>query len=273
MPAGAAPPPVQIVQGQCFQFAVPAGWRVLEEGPFAVVQCDGANTAVALMVGNCGFPQGYHPLQYANEKLSSGGPAQLGAPRPGRPLPGFQGALDVDYRYVVNGVPCVGVATVSHRQGYGSADFVLTAGAAQEAHWPTFAAWLPGLPTQFAVTNGAAWGARGIAQQNLANSQAFGQQLQEQREWSQQLQQQVTDERWAADERRQHDVGEVLTGESWYTDPHGNPPQRLSDTPAVHWVHPDGRRESSDDPSYDPRTAEDPYWQRMQRRVQPPEGG
>lgn len=268
-PSGPPVPPTQTVQGQCFQFAVPAGWRVLEEGQFAVVQCDHNNTAVALMVGNCGFQQGYHPLQFAQEKLSSGGPAQLGTPRPANPVAGFQGAMAFDYRYVVNGVPCVGVGTVSFRQGYGTVDFVLTAGAAQEAHWPSFAGWLPALPAQFAVTNGAAWGARGIAQQNLANSMAFGQQLQEQRDWSQQLQQQVTDERWRSDERQQHDFGEVITGESWYADPYGNPPRRLSDTPAVHWVRQDGTVLSSNDPSFDPRTAEDSDWQRLQREGPP----
>ena len=261
---------VQMVQGQCFQFALPAGWRVVEEGAFAVVLCDPNNQAISLMVGNCGFPQGQQPLQYAYEKLSFGGAVQLGQPRPAQPLPSFHGALEVDYRYMVNGVPCIGVATVSHRSGYGTVDLVLTAGAAQEAHWPSFAGWLPGVARQFNVTNPAAWGAQGIAQQNLANSMAFGQQVQEQRAWSQDLQQQVTDERWQSDERRQHDLGTVLTGESWHTDPYGNPPQRLSDTPAVTWIHRDGTKWSSADPTADPRTAEDPYWERMTPEPGPP---
>jgi hypothetical protein len=254
----------QIVQGQCFQFVVPAGWRVLEEGQFAVVQADANQQAVSIMAGNCGFMPGYNPLQYAYEKLSSGAPAQLGQPRPGQPVTNFQTAVDVDYRYAVDNVPCVGIATVSYRQGYGQMDFVLTAGAAQEQYWPSFASWLPGLPRQFNVTNGAAWGAQGIAQQNLQNSIQFGQQLQEQRAWSQDLQQQVTDQRWASDEHRQDGMGRVLTGESWYADPYGlNPPVRMSDTPAVYWAHRDGRITSSDDPSFDPRTPMDSDWQRM----------
>jgi hypothetical protein len=263
--------PVQMVQGQCFQFALPARWRVVEEGPFAVVLCDPNNLAVSLMVGNCGFPQGQQPLQYAYEKLSSGGPAQLGQPRPAQPLQSFHGAVEFEYRYVANGVPCVGLATVSHRNGYGTVDLVLTAGAAQEGHWPSFAGWLPGLARQFNVTNPAAWGAQGIAQQNLSNSMAFGRQVQEQRAWSQELQQRVTDERRQADERRQHDRGEALTGESWYPDPYGNnPPQRLSNTPAAYWIHQDGTIKPSDDPSFDPRTADDPYWQRMTPDPGPP---
>jgi hypothetical protein len=259
-------PPLSTGQGQCFQFAVPEGWRVIEEGQFAVVLCSPDDTAMTIMVGNCGYPQGMtNPVAYAHEKLSMGGPAQLGQPRPGRAVGGFEQALEMDYAYAVNGIPCQGVATVSVRNGYGSTDLVLTAGAAQQAHWPRFAAWLPGVAAMFAVTNGAAWGARGVAQQNLANSIAFGEQLAEHRRHSEQLQREVTDQRWASDERRQHDRGEVLSGESWYADPYGNPPQRLSDTAAVYWVNPQGVVKPSDDPSYDPRTAEDPYWQRMPR--------
>jgi hypothetical protein len=254
----------QIVQGQCFQFVVPAGWRVVEQGQFAVVQADANQQAVAMMVGNCGFPPGYNPVQYAYEKLSGGGPVQLGQPRQGQPVANFQNAVDVDYRYAVNGVPCVGIATVSYRQGYGQTDFVLTAGAAQEQYWPSFASWLPGLAKQFNVTNSAAWGAQGIAQQNLQNSMQFGQQLQEQRAWSQDLQQQVTDQRWESDERRQEGAGQVLTGQSWYDDPYGQKPAvRMSDTPAVYWTNRDGRIMSSEDPSYDPRTPMDSDWQRM----------
>jgi hypothetical protein len=257
-----------VVQGQCFQFVVPAGWRVLEQGQFAVVQADADNQAVSIMTGNCGFLPGYPPLQYAFEKLSGNGPVQLDRPRPGQPVANFDAAVDVDYRYAVNGVPCVGIATVSYRQGYGQLDLVLTAGAAQEQYWPSFAAWLPALPKQFNVTHGAAWGAQGIAQQNLRNSIQFGQQLELQRAWSEELQRQVTDQRDASDERHREGMGQVLTGESWYADPYGqNPPVRLSNTPAVYWTNRHGRIVSSDDPSFDPRTPMDSDWQRMSGTV------
>ena len=260
----------QVVQGQCFQFVVPAGWRVVEEGQFAVVQADVNQQAVSTMTGNCGFMPGYSPLQYAYEKLSTGSPAQLGQPRPGQPVANFETALEVDYRYVVNNVPCVGIATVSYRQGYGQMDFVLTAGAAQEQYWPSFASWLPGLPKQFNVTNGAAWGARGIAQQNFQNSIQLGHQLEQQRTWSADLERQVTDQRWASDEQQQHGMGQVLSGQSWYADPYGqNPPVRMSDTPAVYWAHRDGRITSSDDPSFDPRTPMDSDWQPMSVQQSP----
>lgn len=254
----------RVVQGQCFQFVVPAGWNVLEEGQFAVVQADANRQAVSLMTGNCGYLPGYHPLQYAQEKLSAFGSVQFGQPRQGQPLAGFEGALEADYRYAVNGIPCLGIATVSHRHGYGQLDLVLTAAAAHEQYWPSFASWLPAVAKQFAVTNGAAWGARGIAQQNLDASIRLGDQLREHRAWSHDVQKQVTDQRWESDERRQHGVGQVLSGESWYSDPYGqHPPIRMSDTPAVYWASRDGRIVHSDDPGFDPRTPMDADWQRM----------
>lgn len=262
----------QVVQGQCFQFVVPAGWRVLENGQYAVVQVDANQQAVSVMTGNCGLMPGYPPLQYAYEKLSSIAPPQFGPPRPGQPVASFDIAIDVDYRYVINGVTCVGIATVSSRQGYGQTDFVVTAAAAQERYWPSYVSWLPGLAKGFTVTNGAAWGARGIAQQNLANSVQLGQQLQDQRSWSHQLQQNLANQRWASDDRRQHGVGQLLSGESWYADPYGqNPPLRMSDTPAVYWANRDGRIVASDDPSFDPRTPTDSDWQRMAPQQPPPQ--
>lgn len=264
LPPPAAPGPTTTAQGQCFQFAMPEDWRIVEEGQFAVVLCAPDDTAITMMVGNCGFPAGSEPIAYAYGKLALPGVQglRLGQPRPGRPQPGFEGAYELDYAYVVSGVPCRGVATVSGRSGYGTVDLVLTAAAAQEAHWPRYAPWLPQVAAQVVVTNGAAWGARGIAQQNLANSMAFGQQLQEHRDHSQRLQQELADQRWQSDEARAHGRGEGLSGESWYDD-HGNPPQRLSSAVGVHWVDPHGRVRSSPDPTWDPRTADDPYWQRM----------
>jgi len=266
----AAPGPIQMSQGRCFQFAVPYGWRVLEEGQHAVVLCAPDNTAVTIMIGNCGFPPGSDPMAYAREKLSTLGvqDLQLGQPRPGRPQPGFAGAYEVDCSYAANGVPCRGVATVSVRSGYGTVDLVLTCAAAQAASWPEYASWLPGVAAHVVVTDGAAYGARALAQQNLSNSMAFGQQLQAHREHSHQLQQALADQRERSDEIRTHERGEVLTGQSWYPDPQGNPPQRLSTSAAVYWVNPQGEIRPSDDPNYDPRTSEDPYWQRM--APQPP---
>lgn len=263
------PPPVAITQGQCFQFAVPQGWRILQEGQFAVLLVAPDDTAVTLMVGNCGLPAGIDPIAYAYEKLSMGGATlglQFGQPRPGRPLAGFPSAYEADCAYTSNGVPCRGVATVSVRPGYGSVDLVLTCASAQEAHWPGFASWLPGVVAHVLVTNGAAWGARGIQQQNIANAAAFGQQLDAHQQHSHDLQQALGDQRARSDEVRSHGRGEALTGNSWYEDPYGNPPQQLPNDAAVYWISRDGRVEPTDDPTYDPREGGDVDWQRMTRQ-------
>ena len=115
-------------------------------------------------------------------------------------------------------------------------------------------------------TSGAAFGARAIARQNIASYTAYGQQLAASREYTHRLAEEVADHRDQSDQVRAQGRGASLTGESWSGDPHGNPPQKLSNTPAVYWSHPDGRRRSSPDPNYDPRIEDgDPYWQRMER--------
>lgn len=264
--------PLQVAQGQCFEYALPAGWQVVEDGQFAVVLRDPDGSAMTLLVGNCGYPPGMvHPLAFVHEKLAGlagpqGGPVPqvwLGPPRPGRPLPGFPEAMDVDCAFPLNGFPWRGLATVSVRHGYGMTDLAVACAVAAEPAWPGYARWLPAVAALVAPTNGAAFGARGIAQQNLSNSIALGQRLQQHREHTLRLQQELADQRWRSDAERQQGIGEALTGQTWRDDPYGNAPHRVSTTPAVHWVDPQGRVVTSDDPSFDPRSATDPNWRKL----------
>jgi hypothetical protein len=264
-----AQPAVEVRRGQCFQFAVPEGWRVVEDGQSAVVLCAPDDTAFTMMVGAFGLFPGANPVGFAHEKLASipgVTQLQLGQPRPGRPQAGFPGAREIDCAYQANGFQCRGGATVSVRPGYNAVDFILVCAAAHEAHWAQYSTWLPQVASQAVPTSGAAFGARAIAQQNLAGSRAYGQQVAAAREHSHRLQDEVAAHRAHSDQVRAQGRAESLTGESWYGDPHGNPPQRLSNSAAYYWSHPDGRTMSTDDPTYDPRIATgDPYWQRMER--------
>jgi hypothetical protein len=258
-------PQAQMARGRCFAFAIPQGFRLVEEGQFAVVLAAQDNSAITMVVGNCGYPQGYTPAQFAQEKLGFTGVQnlQIGQARPGRPFQGYQEAYEFDYAYVAGGIPCRGVATVSVRNGYGSTDMVISAAAAHEQRWSQYASWLPQLASQVQATDNSAFGARQMAQQNLQNSVAYGRQLQDYYNHSQQLQQGVTDARWQSDQYQQHHRGEALTGHSYYNDPYGNPAQRLQNGAGVYWVNPQGQVVSSDNSTYDPRTPTDVYWERM----------
>ena len=50
---------LEIQQGQFFKFALPTGWRVAEDGQFAVVLMAPDNAALTIMVGNSGLPANY----------------------------------------------------------------------------------------------------------------------------------------------------------------------------------------------------------------------
>jgi hypothetical protein len=103
----APPPALSLQHGVCLRYALPAGWTVVEDGPFAVVMVDGARRAVAGVVGNAGMPRWHPPHQYVYERLQGMGPEalQLGAPRPAAPLVGFASAWEFDLTYAVQGAP------------------------------------------------------------------------------------------------------------------------------------------------------------------------
>jgi len=182
-PAGSA-----TTQGQCFRYTVPAGWRVVEDGQFAVVLMAPDQRAITTMVGNAGLPTNYNPAQYVSDKLSQAGLGSLrfGQGRPAPPVFGFPSAWEFDVDYVVGGIVCRGVAKCSVAPNYDFCTMVMTWAASEASQWPNYASWLPQVAGQVEVTNSAAFGASGIAQQNLQNSIALGEQARRNREHSQQ---------------------------------------------------------------------------------------
>ena len=67
-----APPPpprpaatLRIVNGHYFSYALPQGWRVGEDGQFALTLTAPDNKALTVMVGNAGLPPNYPPAQFA----------------------------------------------------------------------------------------------------------------------------------------------------------------------------------------------------------------
>jgi hypothetical protein len=229
-----APVTMDVRSGRFFKFAVPAGWRVQEEGQFAVVLVAPDNAALTVMTGNTGLPANYPPGQFLQDKLRQlqvqniqTGPVSLA-----RPMAGCTTAWQVDYTYSVNGVPCNGVAKVSIAPSYDMCSMVVTLAASQSSQWAGYASWLPEAAEQVAALNGAAFGARGVMQQNLANSVNLGEQARQNREWSAATWAEVNRGRAASQDRNNEQFRETLGNVQSYTNhrrharPVSNHPQR-----------------------------------------------
>ncbi len=97
----------------------------------------------------------------------------------------------------------------------------LTAALARADQWSGYATWLPQVADQISATNGGVFGMRGVMQQNLQNSSAFGEAARQYRDWSQKNWQQVTDDRNASQDRRNFAVRENLGGVQTFSNPYG----------------------------------------------------
>ncbi len=258
---------LRIGQTQFFSYAQPPGWRIGEQGQFALTQIAPDNRALTLLVGNAGMPPGYPPDRFAAERLSAMQPQnlQLGAPQQAAPAAGFQQAVAFAVSYVAGGVAYRGVAKVSIAPAYDSATMALTAALSIADQWSGYAAWLPQVAELVSATNGAAFGARGVMAQNLRNSMAYSQAAQEYRNWSQQNWQGVVDARNQSVDRRNAAVRESLGGIQTYADPYGGTARELPLTNKYYWVDRQGQIVGTDDPSANPNAGSSAEWRRMER--------
>jgi hypothetical protein len=143
--AGSPGANLQLVNGQFFSYALPQGWRVGEDGQFALTLMAPDSKALTVMVGNAGVPANYPPAQYVYERLMSLRPQnlQLGPARSARPIAGFAQALEFQVMYSINGVPCQGLATVHIAPDYDTAVMAMTAALSETRQWPGYSTWLP----------------------------------------------------------------------------------------------------------------------------------
>ena len=269
---GARPPgELRIGQGRHFSFALPPGWRVGEDAQYALTLVAPDNQAMTVMVGNSGFPLNYSAKRFAIEKLSSIQPQnlQLGEARQARPVAGFRQAVEFDVSFHgQRGVPYRGVAKVSGTPAYDTATMAMTAAYAAANQWAGYASWLPQVADQVSATNGAAFGMRGVMQQNLQNSVAYGEAARQYRDWSQKNWQGVTDARNASQDRRNFAVRENLGGVQTFANPYGGSPAvEMPMTNKYYWTDRQGRYVGTDDPSADPNTGSSSEWRRMERVV------
>ena len=258
---------LRIGQGKAFSFALPPGWRVGEDGQFALSLLSPDSSAMTVMVGNAGWPPNYSAGRFAYEKLSSMQlqNLQVGAPRPARPVAGFQQAYEFDVSYSSRGNAYRGVAKVSVAPAYDTQTMAMTAALAPANQWSGYASWLPQVADQVSASNGAAFGMRGVMQQNLQNSTAFAESARQYREWSQKNWQGVTDARNASQDRRNFAVRENLGGVQTFANPYGNPPVEMPLTHKYYWANRNGNYVGTDDPSVNPNDGSTGEWRKMQR--------
>lgn len=259
---------LRISQGRYFSFAMPPGWRVGEEGPFAVTLVAPDNRALTVMVGNSGLPLNHSPVAYAQQRLRALGAhsAQMSPGRQAKPAAGFNQAVEFDVSFTGNAGPTRGVLKISMAPSYDSMVMAMTAALSAVEQWPNYASWLPLVADQVAATNGAAFGRRGIMAQNLRNSIAFGAAAREYREWSQRNWQGVVDARNDSADRRNFAARENLGGVQTFSSPYGiTPAVELPMTYQYYWQDRQGRFVGTNDPSADPNVGSTGEWRRMQR--------
>ena len=262
---------LRIGQSRFFSFALPPGWRIGEDGQYALTLLSPDNQALTLMVGVAGLQVSYPPARFAYEQLSTMRPQnlQLGEARQARPVAGFRQAFEFDVRYSHGGVPYRGVAKVSVAPAYDSATLAMTAGLSAADQWGGYATWLPQVADQVSALNGAAFGARGVMQQNLQNSVAYGEAARQYRDWSQKNWQQVTDGRNASQDRKNFAVRENLGGVQTFASPFATQQGAPNvDMPLSHkyfWTNAQGRYFGTDDPSANPNVGSNGDWRKMER--------
>jgi hypothetical protein len=223
-----------------------------------------------VLVGNAGMPLNHPAARFAHDKLSAMRPQnlQMGEARQAAPAAGFRQAVEFDVSYSAQGVAYRGVAKVSVTPAYDSSTMAMTAALATADQWAGYASWLPQVANQVSALNGAAFGMRGIMQQNLQNSVAYGEAARQYRDWSQKNWQQVTDDRNASQDRRNFAVRENLGGVQTFSNPYGNsPPQELPTTNKYYWTDRQGRMVGTDDSSANPNDGSTGEWRKMERVV------
>ncbi len=256
-----------IIRGNYFRYALPHGWRVGEEGQFALSLVAPDNHAFTVMVGNAGMFPNYPLDRYVWDKMMAMRPQnlQLGAPIQVAPAAGFQFAYQFSVTFVgQGGFPSRGVAKCNVAPAYDTQLVVMTAAFSVDSQWAGYSSWLPQLAEQISAIDGAAFGARGIMAQNLRLSKEYGETTRAYREWSQKNWQQVTEQRNASEERRNYDVRESLGSTRAYANPYDS--GSAVDMPLTYkyyWVSRQGEYVGTNDASVNPNHGSTEEWKQM----------
>lgn len=262
-----APGSLDVRRGNYFDYVVPSGWRIVEDGQFAVVLCSPDNSALTIMVGNSGLPINYNPGQFVYEKLLTMQPynLQMSHPRPAQAIAGCSVAYEFDVIYIHNGIPCQGIAKCSVAYSYNICTMVMTCAISHQSQWASYASWLPQIASQVAASNGAAFGMQGVMAQNLEISRTEGQRYREYREWSQQTWDEVTRQRNESIDRQNFHFRENLGNVTTWTNPYGYPNVELPTNYSYFWINRQGQIYGTNDPGENPNFGSTQDWARMNR--------
>ena len=260
-----------MVRGPHFTYLLPPGWRVGEEGNFALVLRSPDMLAGIIVFGQSGLLFPFSPEQFAHQAMA--GAMQL-APdvrfmnvRSIPAMPGYTHAAVMETSYTVYGptgpVPIRGIVFSNVAIGWGQCNGTITLASSEISRWPSYESWLPQLAMAAQNTGPNPYGSTAMAQTMHNITQQEAAQQSAYRQWSEATWQAVVAQRNASVDRQQEGLDPMLTGRQWTSDPYGNPAQHRSITPAAVWVSRDGREVQSDDPSFDPRTPTDNDWRRI----------
>ena len=258
---------LRVARGKFFSYALPEGWRVGEEGQYALSLVAPDNHALTVMVGNAGLPPNYPPDRFVQEKLMAMRlqRLQVGPARQAAPSAGFHHAYEFDVVYYgQRGLPWRGVAKCTVAPAYDTALLVMTGAFSVESQWAGYSSWLPLVAAQISAIDGAAFGRRGVMAQNLQLSREYGEAARAYREWSQRNWQQVTDQRNGSDDRRNYDRRQNLGSTNAYTNPYDSSTTiDLPQTYRYYWVNRQGTYVGTNDPSINPNDGSAGEWKKM----------
>ncbi len=260
---------MKVARGKFFSYALPQGWRLGEDGQFALSMGAPDGKAFTVMVGNAGLPKEYAPDRFVYEKMMALQPQglKIGQGRQATPVSGIALAWEFDVEYSAKGMRNRGVAKVHVSPSYDSVLLVMTAAISEASQWPAYSSWLPLVADQISALDGRAFGARGIMAQNIENSKAYATAAKEYRDWSQKTQQGVTDTRNASQNKNNVAFRENLGAVQTYVNPYDTRvPVELPTTYKYYWVSPQGTYLGTDDPSVNPNNGSTGEWKQLPKR-------
>lgn len=266
-PPGAGPGAIERRVGRFFRFALPAGWIVQENSNMLCLNSPDQVAAI-MTVGLVGMMQPFTPDQFVHYAMQMQQMMLTGflSGRPIPPAPGCSSAGLFEITYMVNGISCQGVVTCHVALGYGQCNASMTLAASRAEAWNQYRSWLPQVATEVGPAGSQTFMAGQVAADNLRNSVELGQHFRAVNDYTQAQWQQVTNERWAADDRRNFEFRENLGAVQTYTNPYDNHrPVELSTQYRFYWVNRRGEIVGSDDPGYDPRVGSTDEWSQMPR--------